>query len=505
MKRQSQKLVIATGHPATSQAAKEILSTGGNAFDAAVAAGFVSTVAEPGLTSLGGGGFLLAKSVDQGEILFDFFVDTPGLGLPKKDFSPSDFLAIPVRFPGKVQIFYAGMDSVAVPGVLKGLIHVQKRLGRLPLKKVLKPAIAMARNGVPLNYFQKYVVIDLLFEIMTLTEGSKSLFTKNDNPLKEGDLYKNPDLADYLETLSITKGNDFYNGKYGKQMVQDIQRKNGRLTKADLSHYEVVEREPLRFFYRGFEVLTNPPPSFGGSLILLSLKLLEAQDFSKIRWGSSKHLKSLATVLEEVDRLRKKGIISPEQLTKPMHKQFQQKIRSHSGGTTHLTVADSKGNVATMTASNGQGCGYVVPGTGIMPNNMMGEDDLHPEGFHKDPPGIRISSMMAPTLVTKNGKVVLALGSGGSKRIRTAIFQVVHHVIDFKMSVKEAVKASRIHWDGEVLQVEPGFSLKTVRSLQNHWKVNLWKVQDLYFGGVNAAVPGKEGAGDPRRGGHSIS
>ncbi len=155
-----------------------------------------------------------------------------------------------------------------------------------------------------------------------------------------------------------------------------------------------------------------------------------------------------------------------------------------------------------MTCSNGEGSGYVAPGTGIMLNNMMGEDDLHPDGFHSSPPGQRVGSMMAPSLLIGEDEVVgLVIGSGGSKRIRTAITQVLTRLIDHGQEIQEAVDAPRLYWDENVLQMEPGFHREVVAGVGKQVSVNRWQEKSVYFGGVHAVVPGKSGAGDPRRGG----
>ena len=167
-----------------------------------------------------------------------------------------------------------------------------------------------------------------------------------------------------------------------------------------------------------------------------------------------------------------------------------------------MTVVDADGNVASMTTSNGETSGDVVPGTGVLLNNMLGEDDLHPDGFHAGPSGQRVPSMMAPTLVLDaSGEVVLALGSGGSKRIRTAIGQVVAAVVAHGRDVAEAVEAPRVHWDGTAVQVEPGLPGDAMEALRKRWNINQWPARNLYFGGVHAIQSGKTGAGDPRRGG----
>ncbi|HJR24214.1 MAG TPA: gamma-glutamyltransferase, partial [Acidimicrobiales bacterium] len=175
--------------------------------------------------------------------------------------------------------------------------------------------------------------------------------------------------------------------------------------------------------------------------------------------------------------------------------------RRSTGGTTHVSVRDGDGNVATMTSSNGEGSGWVVPGTGVIANNMLGEDDLFPGGFHTAPAGERVSSMMAPSLVVgPDGDVLLALGSGGSKRIRTALLQVLAGAVDQVRPLVDAVEAPRLHWDGEQLHAEPGWSEEALAALEARWPVTRWAARDLYFGGVHAVAPGAA-AGDRRRGG----
>jgi gamma-glutamyltranspeptidase/glutathione hydrolase len=212
----------------------------------------------------------------------------------------------------------------------------------------------------------------------------------------------------------------------------------------------------------------------------LALSLEEARG-DVPAWHSPEHLIATVEVMIDVDRRRTAGATK---------------------GTTQMTVVDADGNVASMTTSNGETSGDVVPGNGVVLNNMLGEDDLHPDGFHAGPPGHRVPSMMAPTLVLDpGGTVVLALGSGGSKRIRTAIGQVISAVVAHGRDLREAVEGPRVHWDGAVVQAEPGFPPTAVDALRRRWDVNEWPARNLYFGGVHAAQPEKIGVGDPRRGG----
>ncbi len=493
--------VVASGHRCVTQAACRTLAAGGNAFDAVVAAGCASSAAEPALTSLGGGGFLLAHLASGRTRLFDFFVDTPGRGLPPGELEPH-FLPVTVEFPASAQVFNVGLGSAAVPGNVRGFLHVHAQLGRLPLRDVLAPAVELAREGVVLEEQQAYF-LRLLRPILTLTAAGRALFEPDGRYLEAGDRYVNPDLAGFLELLAREGDRELYEGGLARHMAREMRDGGGLLTEADLAAYRVVERSPLRAGYRDTTLLTNPPPSFGGSLLALSLRLLEARPMDSVAFGSAHHVTTLLLVMQEVDRLRErfdfgKGEPGEEELARSLRR-----VRRASRGTTHVSVCDVEGNVASMTTSNGEASGYVIPGTGVMLNNMLGEDDLHPEGFHASPPGDRVASMMSPSLLLRDGRVALALGSGGSKRIRTALLQVISNVVDFGMDARSAVEAPRIHWDGGRVQVEPGLGPAALDALRGRGDVNVWPVRDVYFGGVHVAAPQGDAGGDPRRGGHA--
>jgi gamma-glutamyltranspeptidase/glutathione hydrolase len=474
--------IVAAGHDAVADAAAATLANGGNAFDACVAAGFAGAVAEPGFTSLGGGGFLLAHTAAGDDVLFDFFVDTPGRGRGDQPRQPH-FVPVTVRFLAAEQVFHAGAGSVAVPGCLAGYLHVHARLGRLPLADVVAPAAALAADGVEVNATQAEV-LSLVAPILMRVPEAAAIVAPGGTPLREGERLTNPDLARYLERLaSDPDGATFYGGALADELVARLGEADGLLTLEDLASYAVIERVPLQAEHRGVRVLTNPPPSFGGSLIALALRLDELCGPPE-PWGSAARAVREVEVQVEVDRRR---------------------VRGATKGTTHVTVADAEGNVASMTTSNGEGSGDVIPGTGVLLNNMLGEDDLHPDGFHAATPGARVASMMAPSLLLDgDGRVVLALGSGGSKRIRTAIAHVIAAHVDHGtggLDLQAAVGSPRLHWDGEVVQAEPGMGAEVLDALSARWTVNEWPTRNLYFGGVHAVAPGRGGAGDPRRSG----
>ena len=502
---QYNKSIVASGHKLVSKTAAEILRAGGNAFDAVVAAGFASAVVEPTLTSLGGGGLLLGHDVRSGEdLFFDFFVNTPGLGRDTADYEP-DFFPVTVQFSGSAQDFNVGLGSVAVPGTLMGLIHTQQRLGKMALAQILQPAQELAR-GHWINE-QQGVFLRLLYPIMTLHEDGRRLYEPGGVYKKPADLLENKQTAAFLELIGTDHGEAFYHGEIAEKIDQDMRQRGGLLSRADLAAYQVQERKPMRIPYRGYELLTSPEPSMGGTMIGLSIGLLEKAGPYHGSWGDGGQLARTVALMREVERIRAAGVTTPVLLRAFLDDErivsgSVEQIRMFSRGTTHISIADRLGNCASMTCSNGEGSGYFAPDTGVMLNNMMGEDDLHPEGFHSAPPGQRVGSMMAPSLLVRDREVCLVIGSGGSKRIRTAVSQVLSQVVDFGRDLQEAVEAPRLYWDGEVVQVEPGFQAASLEHLAGLVPLNVWDHIDVYFGGVHAVIPGLSGAGDPRRGGY---
>jgi gamma-glutamyltranspeptidase / glutathione hydrolase len=501
------KSIVASGHQLVCDAAATVLKEGGNAFDAIVAAGFASSIAEQALNSLGGGGLLLGHSAAKGQnLFFDFFVDTPGLGLENSVVDP-DFFPVTIEFSGSNQDFNVGLGAVAVPGTLKGLLHIHKRLGHMDLKDILTPAVNLAREH-RLNEKQAYF-LKLLYPIMTLTPEGVALYQPNGRYVQKDDLLVNNDLADFLEELVSDRGENFYCGEIATKIGQEMAEGNGLLTREDLAGYRVKERSPMSVSFREYEFLTSPVPSMGGALIGLSLSLQSLVGLPEYDFGSPEYLMRTTGLMQKVEEIRKSGFATATDLSNFLQNSEAGEtaiadMRQFSRGTTHISIADKDGNCAAMTCSNGEGAGYFAPGTGIMLNNMMGEDDLHPEGFHSSPPGQRVASMMSPSLLMKDDEVKLVIGSGGSKRIRTAVSQVLAQVIDFKRPLQDAVDAPRLHWDGECVQVEPGFPAEAIETLKNRVSINEWAAQGVYFGGVHAVIPGKEGAADARRGGKVV-
>ncbi|WP_041243929.1 gamma-glutamyltransferase family protein [Gloeobacter kilaueensis] len=493
---------MAAGHPQTAAAGIEILRQGGNAFDAAIAALLAACVAEATLTSLGGAGFLLAHTATGESVLFDFFSQTPGERRSEREVH---FYPVAVDFGDAVQEFHIGPGSMAVPGTVAGVFHIHGRLGRLPMAKVAAPAIELARRGLEIDPFQSFCR-GILEPILLATPGARALFVPQGHLQKPGEPWAAPELADTLDWL-VAEGPDvFYRGEIAHRLVADSERLGGHLTAKDLRTYRVIEREPLRWPYRDRSLLTNPAPSAGGTLICFALQLLSHFDIGTLRFGTAAHLELLTEVMRLTDEARRADFKRQDNtfLSPVVLDRYGSRLRRHWGSTTHISVLDAEGNAASVTSTNGEGSAYVIPGTGIMINNMLGEEDLHPEGFDQWPVGRRIASMMAPSIVLRDGEPEIVLGSGGSKRIRTALLQVLANLIDFQMPLAQAIASPRIHWENHILHLEP--DLQPPLHLEDSSAV-LWREQNFYFGGVHTVRrtgQGLEAEGDHRRSGTAL-
>ena len=500
------KGAVAAGHPQTAEAAALLLEAGGNAFDAALAALCAACVAEPVLTSLGGGGFLTARTAAGDTRVYDFFVQTPRRKRPLDEIELFPVLA---DFGTAQQEFHIGMGSVATPGTVRGLFEVHRALGSVPMRRIVEPAVAAARDGVRLNQLQAYI-FSVVAPIYLATPGARALYASPEDPRRlfgAGEQMRQPELADALDLLAIEGDRLFYEGEIARTLAELCEHGGGQIGSADLASYRVCTRVPLRRDYRGARLYLNPLPSSGGLLIAFALALLEGQDLARDPFGAPGHLLTLARVMEQTNLARNAGTADAQLLSNDWVARYRRALDGRplaTSGTTQISVLDAWGNAASLTLSNGEGCGHVLPGTGIMLNNMLGEEDLNPHGFHLWREDLRVSSMMAPTVAEHAGRLI-ALGSGGSNRLRTAILQTLINLVDFGMPPAAAVAAPRIHLERDRISIEPGLAADTVRLLTDHWPDHqLWDEPNLFFGGTHTVVyDGRQfaGAGDPRRGG----
>lgn len=495
--------IIAAGHEETAEAGANALAAGGNAFDAALAALATACVVEPVLASLGGGGFLMARQTDGRIRLYDFFAQTPG---HRREPGDCDFFPLDVDFGDTTQEFHVGIGAIAVPGVIAGIAGIQAELCRLPLAEITAHARGIARDGVELNPFQHHLAT-IVEPILRVSPESFALHATPDAPkdlAPPGARLTNPDLADALELLASEGAEPFYRGDLARQLAADCASRGGHLRLKDLEDYQVIRREPLVQTHGGARIHINPPPSLGGPLIRFALSLLDATEPPE---SEPERIHRLAQAMHLTQDLRSKG--GPEQAEPAELARYKALMREQAvftRGTTQISCADAEGNLASLTISNGEGCGYVLPGTGIVMNNMLGEEDINPHGFHRWPENRRIGSMMSPTLVELPSGDWAVIGSSGSNRIRSAVLQVLCNLIERGMPIDEAVSAPRVHFEHDTLNLEPPVADADLERLAHHWaNIRPWRAKSVYYGGAHSVLLGADGhlagAGDPRRGG----
>lgn len=443
---------------ATVRAVRAVMEAGGNAIDGAVAGGFVAMIAESTLTSAGGGGVMMVCPADGEPVVFDFFADTP-----TGEAAALDFFKVTIDFGPATQDFHIGRGSAAVPGNVAGLLRAHEKLGVLDRRDVLRPAIEAAANGVEVSE-QQGVFIKNLEPILTCSEGARALYAPEGRLLAAGDRLVMAPFAETLEALVAAGSSVFYEGEIAKE-IAEWAGAGGLIRRDDLRNYRVVERAPLVCEYADHQVLLNPPPAASGVGVRRVLERLAA-----------------VSLLEALEAESAPGNVA--------------------GSTTHLSVLDKAGNAVSLTTTNGEGCGEVLPKAGFMLNNMLGEADLSPEGFHTHLPGTRLPTMMAPTIVLRDGKPVLVTGTGGSNRIGPVMVQVLTNVLRHGMDLEEAILAPRVHCEGGVIHAEEGFPLAELDEARLN-RLNAWPGRSLFFGGAHSVSP-VAAVGDPRRSGCAL-
>ena len=504
--------MVSANHPLASLAGAEMLARGGNAIDAAVATAFALTVVEPMMVGIFGAGFFVYYDAASREVTtIDNYAVAP-LAATVDMFQPDDASG-PMETVGQANMI--GHLSVGVPGALKAWCQVLERCGRMGLETVIEPAIRYAEGGFPASpYLVSYIQDDK--DNLVGYPASAAVFLPQGRPPKQGDRIKNPDYADTLRLIA-TEGSDIlYRGSLGEIVVADMSANGGLLTMQDLAQYQIHPREPVEGTYRGCKIASVGPTSSGGVHIIEALNLLEGFDLSKMGYGSPGYFHLLLEALRVcwADRLAYFG--DPETVDVPIDqltsKGYADKRRpeldlartksygagepvmasGESANTTHLTVADSDGNIVTATQTINQrfGSRVMVPGTGMLLNNCMALFDPHPGRPNSVGSGKRMVSSMSPTIVFRDDAPWFALGTPGGSRISAAVLQVILNVVDHGMSLQEAVEAPRIWTQGQEIEVEQGVPEEIRQALES--KGHQVNVVTNVAGGMNGILWDKE-------------
>lgn len=454
---------VAAAHPATADVGLQILQAGGTAADAAVAAVLTCCVAETIYTGLGGGGFATYFDAATGEVTcLDFFVSVPGTA---GDRQSGPMVAIDVFFGGVPQVYSIGGASVAVPGVPAGCGEVHRRWGRLPWAEVVAPALALARTGVVLPAPQARTLISCA-PALAYGEGA-AYYTPNGKLLEGGDLLFHPGLATAMEGLAAEGPSIFYTGAFAPVMVDAVRAGGGSLGPADLSAYRVHET-------------TVDHASLAGHRV-------------HARHDLSRTVDTIAALPQDISD------ISPVDRAVAVATALRDGGRQKIGDTTNVSVVDGFGNACVVTTTLGLGSAVWLPGLGVNMNSMLGEGELITDDLA---PGKRMSSNMCPLVVIDAaGRLVVAAGSAGASRIRTALVDTLLGLLVDGMDMPEAIARPRFHVVDDTVHAEPGVPERELAALADAgFKIKQWPEMNHYFGGVTGVGPGGA-AGDPRRGG----
>ena len=489
--------MVASEQELATQIGVDILKAGGNAVDAAVAVGFALAVALPNAGNIGGGGFMMVHDARSGKDIALDFREVAPRGASRNMYLDAAGKVIDGK---SLYTHYA----VGVPGTVAGMTHALSRWGSMPLARVMAPAIALADKGYPVSVTLAKT-LDQEKKNMGRWPATQAVFWRNGAPLQTGQRLVQKDLAQSLRLISQQGAKAFYQGAIAQKIVAEMAPHANALSLQDLRDYKVAEREPIRGSYRGYQIVTMPPPSSGGAHLIQILNMMERWPMNQ--WGAdsaqSVHYMTEAMKLAYADRseylgdpdfvkIPLKGLISKSYASdlaasiKPQQARPAKDIRPgrpqpyESDQTTHYSVVDKAGNAVavTYTLNTNFGSGIVARGTGILLNNEMDDFSAKPGvanayglvggDANAVQAGKRPLSSMTPTLVLKDGKPVLVTGSPGGARIITTVLQQVVNHIDFGMNPAEAAATPRFHhqWTPDELRVEKGFSPDTLALLR---------------------------------------
>ncbi len=501
--------IVVSIHKLASQAGAEIMQAGGNAIDAAVATGFALAVVHSPAGNIGGGGFMLIRMAAGATHFIDYREKAPAAASANMYLDAQGNV-----IPHASEI---GYKSIAVPGSVAGMVYAEQKYGKLTLKRVLAPAIRLAREGFALSWVEAR---DMQAEkCLGQFPESRRIFQRDGNYYRPGEIFRQPELARTLERIAA-KPEDFYHGDLARELAATLQKGGGLVTVDDLANYQVKEREPVHGTYRGYEIFSAPPPSSGGTVLIESLNILEGYDLARMGNRSAESIHFITEAFRRAffdraeflgdpdfsripvaqlidkkyaagwrDSITQDHATPSKELTRPaiFHELEQyathpETSAGHEGNhTTHYSVVDGDGNAVAVTTTINDWFGSCVTaeGLGFLMNDEMDDFSSKPGVPNSDGliqgaanaigPGKRPLSSMTPTIVVHDGKTVLVLGSPGSSKIITTVANVVIGVVDYGMNIQEAVNAPRFHnqWLPDILYLERWFSPDTAQILQN--------------------------------------
>jgi len=525
--------IVTSASRLASDAGVGVLKQGGNAVDAAITTAFALAVTWPSAGNIGGGGFMVYHGEDGHATTFDFREKAP-LAANERMYLGLDGNVID-------NSNHIGMLAIGVPGTVAGLWMAHQELGSLPWADLVAPAIKLAREGIPLSYslYSGFARSKGRFDQYPSTAAK---FFKADGSLYElGEIWYQPDLAHTLELIQDNGADGFYKGENAKRLAGFMADNGGLITEEDLLKYEAVEREPIRGTYRGYDIVSMPPPSSGGVVLVEMLNILEGYDLSDMGHNSALYLHVLTESMRRAYADRAEHLGDPDfnegmPLERLMDKDYASNLRGsidmdqasksdpngfaepyESEETTHFSVVDKDGNMVSMTYTLefGYGSGIVVEGGGYLLNNEMGDFNAVPgvtnmRGLIGTAPNLiapekRMLSSMTPTIVAKDGRPVFTAGSPGGKTIINTTLQLILNVVDHDMNIAESVEAGRIHhqWLPDVTSMETGslsqdtIELYEARGHRFRERSAQGAAMAVFYDRVNELF---EGASDSRRG-----
>ena len=487
--------IVATQSEIASRVGADVIKDGGNAVDATVATAFALAVTHPTAGNIGGGGFMVYRPATGEPVTYDFREKAPAKSSPTMWMKDGTYSS---------DVHHNSYWAVGVPGTVAGLHLAWKEQGKLPWKRLVDPAVALARDG--------FVVSENLARSLKSAQrtmqkypASVAAFTNNGTPYEAGETLKQLDLAKTLDRIATGGPAGFYEGETAMLLEKEMQAHDGLITRADLKNYSAVRRAPVKGTYRGYEVISMAPPSSGGVGVIEMLNILEGYDLKSMGFASAAQIHTMVESMKRAYADRAKFLGDPDfnkemPIPRLTSKDYAAELRKtinpnrasksspatfewphESDETTHLSVVDANRNAVSMTYTLEQGYGVkiVVPGAGFLMNNQMGDFNDAPEmttatgSIGTKPnlaePGKRMLSSMAPTIVTKDGTLFMVTGSPGGRTIINTVLETIIDAVDFGMNAQEAVDAVRLHhqWLPDVISYERfGLSPDTIKELE---------------------------------------